>query len=184
MTNETFLAYVDHNPVNRRLMGILPALDLPQCYLTAGCLFQTVWNLKAGNDPEYGIKDYDVFYFDNQDLSWAAENDVIRRAEALLGDIAGRIEIKNQARVHLWYRERFGKDYPVLTCAEDGIDRYLVACTRLGVHIGTGSLYAPDHLDDVWQGILRMNPLNAHPDLFAQKCQEYRQRWPWLRIAT
>jgi hypothetical protein len=50
------------------------------------------------------------------------------------------------------------------------------------VRVHDGSLYAPDHLDDMWDGILRMNPLNAQPELFARKCSQYQQRWPWLRV--
>jgi len=35
------------------------------------------------------------------------------------------IEIRNQARVHLWYPRRFGAPYPQLASAEDGIGRFL-----------------------------------------------------------
>ena len=180
--NDEFLAHVQSNPINRLMLRDLPKLGLPQCMLTAGSLLQTAWNIRSGNDPEYGIKDYDVFYFDDHDLSWKAEDRVIQRAAEFLGYLADRVEIKNQARVYLWYEERFGKSYPALKGTEGGIDRFLIACTRLGVRVADGSLYAPDHFDDMWQGILRMNPLNAQPDLFAQKCKEYQERWPWLRV--
>lgn len=177
ISTDDFLAQARLNPINDLLLKRLPGLSLPQCMLTAGCLFQTIWNLKSGDDPEHGIKDYDIFYFDDRDLSWEAEDEVILRTRDLLGDLASKAEVKNQARVHLWYREKFGKAYTKLRSAEDGIDRYLISCTRLGVRISDGSLYAPDGLDDMWHGILRMNPLNAQPDLFARKCREYRQRW-------
>ncbi|MGO6684905.1 nucleotidyltransferase family protein [Rhizobium leguminosarum] len=182
ITTEQFLARIRLNPVNHLLLEKLPALGLPQCMLTAGCLFQTVWNLKTGNDPEHGIKDYDIFYFDDRDLTWEAEDKVIRRGKALLGDLADKVDIKNQARVHLWYGEKFGKDFPAFECAEDGVDLYLISCTRVGVRVHDASLYAPDYLDDMWHGILRMNPLNAQPELFARKCKQYQQRWPWLRV--
>ncbi|TBB23312.1 nucleotidyltransferase family protein [Rhizobium ruizarguesonis] len=182
ITTEQFLARIRLNPVSHLLLEKLPALGLPQCMLTAGCLFQTVWNLKTGNDPEHGIKDYDIFYFDDHDLSWEAEDKVIRRGKALLGDLADKVDIKNQARVHLWYGEKFGKDFPAFKCTEDGVDRYLISCTRVGVRVHDGSLYAPDHLDDMCHGILRMTPLNAQPKLFASKCRQYQQRWPWLRV--
>ena len=67
---------------------------------------------------------------------------------------------------------------------EDGIDRYLVACTRLGIRIDNGSLYAPDGLDDMWNGILRLNPNNPQVDLFERKCRDYQARWPWLTMAV
>ncbi len=46
------------------------ALDLPGWYLTAGCLFQTVWNVVTDRPPTKGIKDSTFFYFDDGDLSW------------------------------------------------------------------------------------------------------------------
>jgi hypothetical protein len=58
------------NPANRQLLDGLAELALPQCHLTAGCLFQTVWNVLSGRPPAENIKDYDVFYFDGSDLSW------------------------------------------------------------------------------------------------------------------
>lgn len=41
--------------------GRLATRVLAECHLTAGCLFQTVWNRITGRALEWGIKDYDVF---------------------------------------------------------------------------------------------------------------------------
>ena len=181
-TESEFIDLVCRNPVNARLLERLPALEIPNAILTAGCLVQVAWNLRSGRDAAFGIKDYDVFYFDDSDLSWEAEDSVIRRAAELLGDVGGTVEIRNQARVHLWYREKFGAGYPQLSKAEDGIDRYLTCCTRIGIRVADGSLYAPDGLADLWNGILKINPLNSQPILFRRKCDEYLFRWPWLTV--
>jgi hypothetical protein len=182
MTDIEFQACVLTNPINRDLLRRLPPLGLEQCHLTAGCLFQTVWNRISGQPPEWGIKDYDIFYFDDRDLSWEAEDRVIRRVGEATRDLPVTVEIRNQARVHLWYRQRFGSDYPRLASARDGIDRYLISCTCIGIDVQTGDLYAPNGLDDLVAGALRMNPLNPKPDLFRQKAESYRQRWPWLEV--
>lgn len=179
-TEEKFLDNALTNEINSALVSRLKALRLNDCYLTAGCLFQTVWNDISGNPPTWGIKDYDVFYFDNSDLSWEAENEVIRRVTSLGEDLGVCIEVKNQARVHLWYRQRFGADYPVLTSTRDGIDRYLISCTCVGIAVDTGALYAPDGVDDLYAGVLRMNPVNPQPNMFLAKAESYRLRWPWL----
>ena len=50
MTEAEFLETVATNPNNRALLLRLPELGLPDCYLTAGCLFQTCWNEKEGGD--------------------------------------------------------------------------------------------------------------------------------------
>ena len=92
------------------------------------------------------------------------------------------IEIKNQARVHRWYERRFGRPYPKLKSAKDGIDRYLIAGTCIGLDVVSGEVYAPYGLDDVGRGVLRPNPQNLQPDLFVHKARSYQERWPWLRI--
>ncbi len=181
--SQEFVEQVKLNSTNARLLEALPELSLPQCCLVAGCLFQTIWNLKSGNDPQYAIRDYDVFYFDRDDLSWEAEDRVIQRGKTLLGPITDKVEIRNQARVHLWYHEKFNAPYPALESVEDAIDRYLVACTRVGICVENSKVYAPDGFEDMREGILRMNPLNAQRNLFDKKCRSYKSRWPWLTVA-
>lgn len=180
MTPRAFIALARSNPANAALLDRLPALDLPQCHLVAGCLFQAAWNTAAGQAPDAGVHDYDIFYYDDSDLSWEAEDAVIRRVAAL--DLGLPVEPRNQARVHLWYESRFGPGYPPLASARDGIDRYLVECTCVGIEVATGALYAPYGLGDLEAGVLRINPHNARPDLFRAKAESYRARWPWLTI--
>jgi len=170
------------NPVNAEILRRLPELGLGQAYLVAGCVYQAVWNRLGGFAPAAMVKDYDVFYFDDSDLSYEAEDVAIRRAEALFADLGAEIELKNQARVHLWYPQRFGSAYPQLRSTRDGIDRYLVACTCVGIAAGTGEAYAPYGLDELWDGVLRPNPVNLQPGRFREKAESYRTRWPWLRI--
>lgn len=181
-TQDEFLACASRDPVNAALLERLPAVGLPQGFLTAGCLFQAWWNRRSGRAPGAGVKDYDVFYFDDRDLSWDAEDAVIRRVREVVSDLAAEVEVRNQARVHLWYPARFGRAYPQLRSAADGIARYLVACTCIGVELATGGLHAPDGLGDLHRGILRPNPLTAAPELFRDKAASYRSRWPWLTV--
>jgi hypothetical protein len=92
------------------------------------------------------------------------------------------VEFKNQGRVHLWYSQRFGGTYSRLESARDGIDRYLVAGTCIGLDVVTGEVYAPYGLEDLDDGVLRINPANPRPDLFEQKAKSYQVRWPWLKV--
>lgn len=177
-----FLESVCANPVNAELLRRLPALALPQGHLTAGCLFQALWNRRSGRAPGWGVKDYDLFYHDADDLSWAAEDAVIRRVQAAVADLGVNVEVRNQARVHLWYERRFGIPYPALRDCREGIDRYLVACTCVGLDLASQRLYAPDGLDDLVAGRLRLNPRWPQPALFAAKAASYQARWPWLTV--
>jgi hypothetical protein len=173
---------VRQDPVNTVLLARLPALGLRQAFLTAGCLFQAAWNHRAGRPPGWGVQDYDVFYFNSHDLSWEAEDRAIRRAAELFRDLPVKVELRNQARVHLWYEAHFGVASPVLRSSRQGIDRYPVACTCVGIEAATGTLYAPNGLEDLWQGVLRPNPRNPHRGMFRAKAERYRRRWPFLRV--
>jgi hypothetical protein len=179
-----FLADILSNRHNRAILDAWDALELADGWLVAGCLFQTVWNLQAGRAPEQDIQDYDLFYFDADDLSAAAEARVQRRVERVLGPLGVPIEVKNQARVHLWYEEHFGHAYPRLASARDGIDRFLVPATCVGVRAaGAGrEVYAPNGLALLYAGLLTPNPLTPHLPLFREKAASYRRRWPWLQV--
>ncbi|MDH1703371.1 nucleotidyltransferase family protein [Comamonas terrigena] len=181
LSSETLVALAMENPANRALLALLPALDLPQCMLTAGCLFQTVWNLQSGRPPQWGIKDYDVIYFDD-DLSWEAEDRIIARVCQACQHLGVHVEVRNQARVHLWYAQKFGASYAPLQRATDGIDRYLICSTCIGVDVATGALYSTHGLDDLQRNVLRINPLNHQPAMFADKARSYQERWPWLTV--
>ncbi len=180
-----FIGQALENPYNRAILERLPALQLPDAWLVAGCLFQTVWNRLDGRLATAGIKDYDLFYFDAGDLSERAESQVGQKVEACFRDLGVTIEAKNQARVHTWYQQWFGQPYPALRCSRDGIDRFLVPCTCVGLRNASGSpdtLYAPYGLLDLYRGVLRPNPLIDHRALFRNKANSYRARWPWLQI--
>lgn len=181
-----FIAQVRQNPNNYVLLERLPALKLPDAWLVAGCLFQTVWNLTSGRSPSAGIKDYDLFYFDASDLSAHAEAAVAARVLACCRDLGVTVEAKNQARVHTWYSDHFGFAYPALVDSRAGIDRFLVPCTCVGLSLNTAqsepALYAPYGLLDLYRGVLRPNPLCDHRPLFRAKAGSYRQRWNWLRV--
>jgi hypothetical protein len=181
-TAENLIACAMANGVNREIIRRLPALGLAECYLTAGCLFQALWNALSDRPPEAGVKDYDIFYFDPSDLSWEAEDAVIRRGAALFADLGRPVEIRNQARVHLWFAARFGEPCPCLSSSREAIDRFLISCTCIGIEAATGELYAPNGLEELWAGVLRSNPLNGQTTLFRKKAESYRRRWPWLRI--
>jgi uncharacterized protein len=175
-----FFADILRNRNNRAILDRWSMLALPDGWLVAGCLFQTVWNLQAERSPEADIKDYDLFYFDPADTSEEGESGVQARIDELLGDLNVTVEASNQARVHIWYESYFGQPYAELRSACEGIDRFLVSATCVGVR--PGEVYAPNGLALLYDGVLSMNPLSPHRVLFDRKATSYLARWPWLRI--
>src|SRR5262249_8569234 len=132
MDKSEFLAAALKNPINEIIARELFELALPDAWLVAGCLVQTVWNVLTGRAVGHGINDYDVFYFD-PDTSWGAEDKAIRAVAARFENLGAAVEVRNQARVHLWYAEKHGLPYPQLKRATDGIDRFLTVNTMIGV---------------------------------------------------
>ncbi|KAI8229726.1 hypothetical protein K4K55_006923 [Colletotrichum sp. SAR 10_96] len=111
------------------------SLNLPNWYLAAGAVSQTIWNHMSGLPATTGIHDYDLVYFDDTDLSWAAEDAAIQRGRALFVDIPAEVEIRNQARVHLWYEAKFGAPCPRHESVEAGIDSWIATSAMIGVGV-------------------------------------------------
>ncbi|MDN3721734.1 nucleotidyltransferase family protein [Roseibium salinum] len=107
-----------------RILEAIRSMDLPDAWLVSGGIYQTVWNVMTGRPHFHGMKDFDVIYFAGTDLSYEAEDAVITRVNALLPDLASLLEVRNQARVHLWYEQRFGRPYRPLDCSMDSLTTY------------------------------------------------------------
>ena len=91
------------DPLLVEALARVRALALPDWLVVSGALYNSVWNQLTGKPSGYGIKDVDLFYFDESDLSYEAEDGVIRRAAPAFAGLPLPVEVRNQARVHLWY---------------------------------------------------------------------------------
>jgi hypothetical protein len=94
---------------------LLEVLGLPDWYLTAGCLFQTIWNTVTGRPPTHGIKDYDVFYHDDTDLSWEAEDAVIRAGTDVFNLVVRPNPLQAPREVYETKAARWQRHWPELT---------------------------------------------------------------------
>jgi hypothetical protein len=108
-------------------------LELPDWYVGAGCIAGTVWNKLHGFPDGKCIKDCDVVYFDDVDTSYEAEDRRIQEATALFADLPITIELRNQARIHLWYQRRYGSRILPYRSAEDAIRSWPTTATSIGV---------------------------------------------------
>jgi hypothetical protein len=182
---ERLAAIVEADP---GLMGLLRAirpLGLPQWRLVSGALYQTVWNVLTDRPRGTGIKDYDVIYYDASDLSWDAEDVAIRRvARAVAGEV-GPVELRNQARVHLWFEARFGLPVPPLGSADEALLRYASTTHAVAVRLepdGRLDIAAPFGLADVFAMVLRPNHVVDNRATYTLKGERMRAIWPELTI--
>jgi hypothetical protein len=171
------------------LMGVmhgLRALHLPDWRLVSGCVYQTAWNAITGRDPDYGLKDYDAVYFD-PDTSYEAEDLFIKRAAAAFAPpLDAMVEVRNQARVHLWFEQKFGEPYAPLTSTDEALGRFVCPAFAVGVRLeddGRITVAAPFGLDDLFNLRLRPNPNRPiSRQAFDRVAASARARWPELTI--
>ena len=182
----------------RRLAGIVRAdpglmhvlatvrgLGLEDWRVFSGAVYQSVWNAVTGRPAGYGIRDYDLGYFD-PDVSWDAEDAVIRRvAAAFEPPFRDMVEVRNQARVHLWFEGRFGEPYEVLTGTDEALARFVAPAFAVGVRLeddDTVSVAAPFGLEDVFGMVLRPNPNRPLAKGWEKAVANASARWPELTV--
>lgn len=171
-----------------RLMAVLRTareLDLPDWLVFSGAVYQPVLNRLTGRPSDYGIKDYDLAYFDGSDLSWEAEDRVIRRVRAAFPEpLKSMVEVRNQARVHLWFETKFGEAYPPLGSTAEALERFTATAFAVGARLDPEDrlrIAAPFGLADLFALRLRSNPLRRSMH-FARSCASVRRRWPELSV--
>jgi hypothetical protein len=171
------------------LMTVLEVLrrqGLPDVLVVSGAVYQTVWNALTERAADYGIKDYDVGYFDT-DTSYDAEDAVIRRVAAAFDEpLRSRVEVRNQARVHLWFEDHFGHDYgTALTSTAEALTRFVCPAFAVGLRLendGELTIAAPFGLEDVFAMRLRANPLLAISPDWDRIVASVTGRWPELTV--
>ncbi|MBW8698550.1 hypothetical protein MBT84_03055 [Streptomyces sp. MBT84] len=181
----TLTSVLSRNEVLLEVLERSASLALPGWYVTAGCLFQTVWNVVTDRPPTSGIKDYDVFYFDGGDLSWEAEDAVIAAGAEAFAGLPAEVEIRNEARVHLWYEQKFGVACAPYASTEAAIDSFAATTCCLGVRLEPGGrwrVYAPHGLSDVFNLVVRPNPVLAPREVYESKTARWRLHWPELTV--
>jgi hypothetical protein len=161
------------------------ALGLPDWMIVSGAIYNTVWNALTGRPPGYGIKDIDLFYFDASDLSWEAEDAVIRRGETVFTGLPLPVEIRNQARVHLWYESRFGRQCPAYESSAHSLTCFASRSHAVGARLGdddTLEIHAPFGLDDIFA--MRVVPNHAldNRETHALKGERARTMWPEVTV--
>jgi hypothetical protein len=160
-------------------------LALPDWLIFSGAVYQRVLNQLTGRDPDYGIKDYDLGYFDAADISYEAEDVVIRRAAAAFAPpFDALVEVRNQARVHVWFEGKFGEPYAPLSSSREALERFVSATFAVGVRLeadGRMAIVAPFGLEDLFALRMRPNPIRKTGG-FARTAAGLKARWPELIV--
>jgi hypothetical protein len=172
-------------PSLMRVLTTVRSLDLPDCLVMSGAVYQRVLNHLTGRPPDYGIRDYDVGYFDASDISYEAEDLVIRRVAAAFDEkLKSAVEVRNQARVHVWFEAHFGEAYTPLSSTAEALQRFVSPMFAVGIRLESDDrlhIEAPFGLADLFALRLKPNPLRPSRG-FDRTAAGVLLRWPEILI--
>src|SRR5438105_2499135 len=176
---ERLIEIVRATPPLMQVLSVARCLCLPDWLVFSGAVYQPVLNHRTGRPLDYGIKDYDLAYFDASDLSYEAEDAVIRRMKAAFAEPPrSMVEVRNQARVHLWLEAKFGEVYGPLSSTAEALERFASATFAVGVRLEPDDwlhIEAPFGLADLFALRLRPNPRRKTVG-FARSAADVRRR--------
>lgn len=173
-------------PQLMQVMETARTLDLPDWLVFSGAIYQPVWNHLTGRPAHYGLKDYDLGYFDPADTSYEGEDAVIRLvASAFDEPLSSMVEVRNQARVHLWFEGKFREPYVPLPNSAEALTRFVAPAFAVGARLeadGSMTIVAPFGLDDLFDMVLRPNPSRPRATGWTKTVNSALARWPELRV--
>jgi hypothetical protein len=125
-------------------------------------------------------------YFDAENLSAEAESGEEARLRARCGQLGLKLDVKNEARVHLWYEEKFGYPIPPYQSTTAVIATFPNTATTIGVRRYSGQFEccASLGLDDLFDLIVRPNKVQITPAIYDAKVARWRAEWPQLTFLT
>lgn len=162
------------------LLGVVAALELPDCWIGAGFIRNAVWDHLHGRLPSPPDSDVDVIWFDSERTDPALD----RVYEARLAAIEPSVvwSVKNQARMHVRNAD------PPYSSAVDAMRHWpetatAVAARRLGDALC--EVAAPLGLDDLFNLMLRptANFVEMKRSIYDERLRSKKwvERWPLLR---
>lgn len=160
-------------------------MDWPDAWIVAGAIYNMAWNCLTGRPGASAVKDIDIFYFDAADLSYEAEDRMIRRAAERFGHLPVPVELRNQARVHLWFARHFGFKIEPIRDSRDAISRFSSVAYAIGVRLndeGELEIFAPFGLEDLFAFRIRPNRYYDNRDTHAAKAARAKAVWPELTV--
>jgi hypothetical protein len=182
---DRLVGIVRNYPDLMQVMTTVRSLDLPDWLIFSGSVYQSVWNDVTGRPAGYGVNDFDLGYFDT-DTSWDAEDVIIKRvAAAFEAPLRSRVEARNQCRVPIWFKDKFGEDYDPIACTAEALPRFVAPAFAVGVRLEADdsiTVVAPFGLEDAFDMVIRPNPNRPLAKDWAKVTDKATARWPELTV--
>ena len=167
------------------VLGSLRDAALPDSLLVAGAIYNLVWNRLTGRPDLNGINDIDVFYFDDRDLSYEAEDAVIKELATRLAHLPLPVQVRNQARVHLWFPQKFGIPFEPLGSSAEMLGRYASKTHAVAARLEADdslSIFTPFGLDDIFSFRIVPNRVLSNKPAHDAKGARAKAVWPEITV--
>lgn len=160
-------------------------LEIPSWAIGGGVVRNITWDFIFQASEKTAHNDIDLVYHD-PDLSETKEASIEKAVQDVTGN-AG-VQVRNQARVHLWYARRFGHEISPVVDIDDAISRFPETCTSVavtGTSVDRLRVLAPCGLTDLFAGVLRRNSRQVSVEYFRERVRAKRitDTWPGVSVA-
>ena len=185
--NEILINILKRNTNLMKVLDFIDTLNLPNYYIAAGSVFQTIWNYFDNVDLNNNIKDIDVIYYDKTNLDVNKDIDICNKIIEFCknNNLNYEIDVSNEARMHLWKKEHENKDVEQYRNSEDAINYWIANMHAIGITKINNELYvyAPFGLSDIYSRTIRpiKHKYNSK-ELYDKKVKSWSSRFDNLNI--
>ncbi len=179
----TLISTLLEDKCRRQILAHVRNLALPDCWIGAGFVRNTIWALLSGDKTAGTANDVDVIWFDPMHTKPEFDAQIEQQLTRVESTIPW--SVKNQARMHA----RNG-DEPYASCAH-ALSFWPETATAVAVRLteaGEIETLAPFGLQDLFDGVVRPTPRFRRDklDLFEKRWREKRwlEQWPFLRVVV
>ncbi len=160
------------------------SLNLPDWYIAAGAIRNTVWNYYHKFPTDKNQNDVDVVYFDPKDMKGKKEKEYENKLKSINPKL--NWEVVNQARAHL-FKTNLKKDIPASKSSCETISHWTETATCTGIRLqkdNSFTICAPYGLSDLMKLIVKPIP-KPYQDLPLYKERITKKKWKkiWPRLS-
>lgn len=185
---ETFISILEKNKDLMAVLDYITELKLPNFYIAAGSVFQTIWNYYDEKDLNFGIKDIDVIYYNNSDLSVEKDLEYYNIINEYIKSkgFNYEVDVSNEARMHLWKIEHNqGNNVEQYKNSEDAMSKWIATVHAIGITKVNDNIkiYAPYGLSDIYSRTIRpIKHKGNSKELYDKKVASWQNRFDNLNI--
>lgn len=185
--NEMIISILKQNKELMSILTYVEKLKLPNFYISAGSIFQTVWNYYDNKPLNYGIKDIDIIYFNKNDLSVDTDLNYYKKIKEYSDKqkYNYEIDVSNEARMHIMKKEKYNIVIEPYISSEDAMDKWIATVHSIGITKINDELkiYAPYGLSDIFSRTVRpIKHKDNSKELYDKKVSSWKERFDNLNI--